>query len=220
METVRFRHLGSEIVMNTHDRPDHLFNYFSEHGDFYELDLLQEVRSLYRRGSHIIDVGANIGNHTVYFARMLAAKVLAFEPFEQSREILLANVAANGCADLVRIEPSALGDSPGRARAHSPNAANLGMVSVTADDAGELTIGRLDDYVTLGMDVSILKIDVEGGELPVLRGAARTLAICRPHVFAEAFEPTQFEAIRAHLGMFGYRAVGRFCYTPTYLFSV
>jgi precorrin-6B methylase 2 len=93
METVRFLHRGSEVVMNTHDRPDHLFNYFTNHRDFYELDLLQQAKALYRSGSHIIDVGANIGNHTVYFAKILSAKVMAFEPFEKSRDILLANIA-------------------------------------------------------------------------------------------------------------------------------
>jgi FkbM family methyltransferase len=220
MDTVSFLHRNAKIIMNTHNTPDYLFNYFSTYKDFYELDLLQKATYLYRSGSHIIDVGANIGNHTVYFAKMLSAKVMAFEPFEKSREILFANISANKCAELVSIKSCALGDTTGRARAVSPNMENFGTVSVTSDPAGELTMGRLDDYVVPGMDVSILKIDVEGGEMPVLRGAVRTLAICRPHIFAEAQEPEKFEEISAFLNMFGYRKIDRFCYTPTYLFSV
>jgi FkbM family methyltransferase len=220
METVRFLHHGSEIVMNTHDQPDHLFNFYASQRDFYELDLLQAAGALYRAGSHVIDIGANIGNHSVYFAKMLSARVLAFEPFEPSRDILVANLAANQCADRVGVEACALGDRTGRARAVSPNAANLGMVSVTADPAGALSIRRLDDCLAVGMDVSILKVDVEGGEMPVLRGAERTLAMQQPHIFAEAAESHQFDAIRCFLDGLGYRVVRRYCATPTYLFSV
>jgi FkbM family methyltransferase len=220
METVRFQHGKMPVTLHTHDRPDHLFNHFTQHQAFYELDLLQAAGEVYRRGTWIIDVGANIGNHAIYFARVLGARVLAFEPFPRSREILQANLAANGCSELVTVNPFALGDSPGRGRAHSRSDSNLGMVSVRPDDAGDLSFVRLDDCITLGMDVSILKVDVEGGEMPVLRGAARLLAIDRPHVFAEAAEPAEFESIRAFLAPFGYRPVGRYCATPTYLFSV
>jgi FkbM family methyltransferase len=153
----------------------------------------------------------------VYFAKVLQARVLAFEPFAKSPEILQANLAANGCGELVTVSSYALGEAAGRERAHSRSDANLGMVSVCTDEAGDLAFARLDDCVTLGMDVSILEVDVEGGEL---RGAARLLAIDRPHVFAEAAEPADFESIRGFLALFGYRPVGRYCATPTYLFSV
>lgn len=220
METVRFQHGKLPVTLHTHDQPDHLFNHFTAHKAFYELDLLQAAGEVYRRGSWILDVGANIGNHAIYFAKVLQARVLAFEPFPRSREILLANLAANGCSELVSVSHYALGDAAGRGRAHSRSDSNLGMVSVRPDETGDLDVARLDDCITLGMDVSILKIDVEGGEMPVLRGAARLLAIDRPHIFAEAAEPAEFEQIRAFLAPFGYRPVGRYCATPTYLFSV
>jgi len=220
VETVQFVHGKIPVSLHTHDQPDHLFNHFSQHKCFYELDLLEAAGQLYRKGSWIIDVGANIGNHAIYFARMLQARVLAFEPFARSREILLANLAANGCGDAVVVDSHALGDAVGRGRAHSRSDRNLGMVSVRPDEAGDLSFARLDDRVTLGMDVSILKVDVEGGEMPVLRGAVRLLAIDRPHVFAEAAEPAEFESLRDFLAPFGYRPIARYCATPTYLFSV
>ena len=99
MEVVKFFHGEIPVTLHTHDQPDHLFNHFSQHGCFYELDLLEAAGHVYRKGSWIIDVGANIGNHTVYFAKMVQARVLAFDPFAKSREILLANLAANGCGD-------------------------------------------------------------------------------------------------------------------------
>ena len=61
--------------------------------------------------------------------------------------------------------------------------------------------------------------DVEGGELAVLRGAWRLIRRCRPHVVVEAHtEPLLAELLRTR-ALKGYRVLGRYCSTPTYLLA-
>ena len=70
--------------------------------DFYEARFLIQLRALgiVTPSSVVCDVGANIGNHTVYFGRVLqAAKVLAFEPQVHCHETLSTNIALNGLED-------------------------------------------------------------------------------------------------------------------------
>jgi FkbM family methyltransferase len=218
-EQFKFIYNQTEITIYTHRRPDRLFDHYAASRTFYELDLLQAAADLYRPGSWIVDAGANIGNHTVFFAKIIGANVVAFEPYEKSREILLANIAANQCADKVMVIGHALGSTSGRGHAHSPNHANLGMVRIISDTTGDVTVSALDDLRGPEIDISILKVDVEGGELAVLEGAAATLASCRPHVFAEASERPAFESIRDFLSAFGYHVVRQYAITPTFLFS-
>ena len=71
---------------------------------FYEARLLATVEAMgiVGKDSVVCDVGANIGNHTIYFGTVMgAAKVLAFEPQAHCHETLCANIALNGLEDRV-----------------------------------------------------------------------------------------------------------------------
>jgi hypothetical protein len=65
--------------------------------------------------------------------------------------------------------------------------------------------------------IDVIKIDVEGWELDVLRGATVTLERHRPLLYIEAMQ-NQFDAVRAHLSAAGYVCWKRFNATPTFLF--
>jgi Methyltransferase FkbM domain len=88
------------------------------------------------------------------------------------------------------------------------------------DPAGSLQIAKLDEFITMDMDVGVLKADIEGAEFSMLKGATNTLARLKPHIFIEASQETALREIIAFLSDFGYQMKGRYCATPTYLFSV
>jgi FkbM family methyltransferase len=217
-EAVEFKYEGQDIVLFANGKDDHLYKHFVLHNKFYELDLLSRIREIHKRDTIIVDVGANIGNHTVFFSKIMRAKVVAFEPFPLARSILIKNVHVNGCLD-VSVSEKALGEVSGAASAGVFDPRNIGTVCVSADTSGDLVMGRLDDSVAALANIGVIKIDIEGGELNVLKGAQEILRRCHPELFIEAHSERQREELRRYLEPFSYEILGKYCATPTYWFG-
>ena len=157
-------------------------------------------------GASFIDVGANIGVYTGWASRLVGreGRVVAFEPAPATRRNLEGVVAANALAN-VTIIPKALGDAPGTLPLWViPQASGLTSAVAPAGhpDAQriEVPVGTLDDEIDAAMTraPSLIKIDVEGYEISVLRGASRTLA-------AEDGPAVLFETQTDHLARAGER---------------
>lgn len=134
-------------------------------------------------GHRVLDVGANLGYYALLFARAVGPDgiVECFEPEPQNVETLTENIRANRLMERVRIHPVAVGETSGSVRL------DPGLNGVV-NERGTLKVAvvRLDDLDDLrDRPVDLLKIDVEGYEGPVLRGAARLLARDRPSLFVE-----------------------------------
>jgi FkbM family methyltransferase len=141
------------------------------------------IERLVRPGDVFIDVGANLGIHTLAAARALQGrgKVIAFEPFAGNRTLLEKSVMLNGYADLVEIHgvalsdraaslPLYLGSSSGHHSLFDLQQSGLDAHTVSVDTR------TLDSMVTPSLPVRLVKIDVEGAELQVLAGAAALVA--------------------------------------------
>lgn len=134
-------------------------------------------------GSTFVDVGANLGLHTVAAARAVGpeGRVVAVEPTPATAEMLRQNVRLNGLweSGVVEVHECAAGAAPGRARL-ATNRADSGHNSLfpeaTSTGAVEVEVARLDDLIPPGARVDVVKIDVEGGELAVLHGMERIVA--------------------------------------------
>jgi FkbM family methyltransferase len=140
-----------------------------------------------RPGARIVEVGANIGNHVVWYGQHLKpAAILPVEPNPAAIRLLDANIVANGLKRLIDRRGIGLGAgrAAGRFRAETENANNLGATYLVADEAGDLEVVALDDLLGDAL-VDFLKIDAEGMELEVLAGAARTIARDRPVLWVE-----------------------------------
>lgn len=140
-------------------------------------------------GQVAVEVGANIGVHTLHLAKLVGPQgmVLAFEPQRVLFYLLCANLALNEQFH-VRAYGLAVGDSVGLAKVPPVNYGrdgNFGGVSLsTADAAGEdVQLVTLDRFTLPSLQ--LLKIDVEGMEREVLLGARETIARHRPLIYVE-----------------------------------
>ena len=188
---------------------------------WYEEGFLQHVRSLGRTGVYV-DVGAHLGTATVWFGALCPSTMVhAIEPVARYVDVLRRNVRANGLEHKVKIHQLGVGQKAGTATNHLTGEHQVGFDGIRSrDEAVDETfpVVRLDDLVT--KPVAVLKIDVEGMEAEVLRGATRILDWSRPVVFAEAWDQRQAHELELLLRDFGYRPTGRvFNATPTYEFA-
>jgi protein O-GlcNAc transferase len=175
-------------------------------GVFYEEPFLDYIRTLELGGAYA-DVGAFIGTHTIYFAKLCKAqRVYAFEPLTANLARLNRNLALNELTGSVTVVPVAL-------------ASTKGSMQLTSGRVSEhVATERMDDVIR--EPVSIIKVDVEGMEPDVLRGAPRILLGDRPRVFAEAHTEQDVAEIVAVLRPLGFEATGRvFNASPTYEFA-
>lgn len=156
-------------------------------GRFYEDEELQALKELSKPGWTILDVGANIGNHAIYFDRYFAPKeIIVIEPVPRAYKMLLMNVALNYChrvnLDFIAM---ALGDSPGTCAISQEFSHNLGGTRLTPQAQGGSISMTTGDLLLSGRPVDFIKIDVEGMELKVLAGLKDTIARSRPLLYIE-----------------------------------
>lgn len=182
------RHLAAGMPQVAVYAFDHVGRAVSQWGRYEreELELLmQALQGQVDRGGVCLDIGANIGNHALFFAGHFA-EVLAFEPNPRTFALLQFNAALK---DNVRCFGFGLSDAAGSAQLTVP-AGNAGMATLHGDavsgQAVACRLERADDLPALqGRRVALVKIDVEGHEAGVLRGAAALLARDRPVVVFE-----------------------------------
>jgi len=157
-------------------------------GRFYEPEELALIAAHFPRGGVFCDVGANIGNHSLYALLFLAAaQAIVFEPNPGAYDLLIANLALNWVAD--RVDLSHLGyglsdrEQTGlQMQLHDNNLGATRLVEGTG--AGTIAV-RSGDQMLAGRRVDFIKIDVEGMEMAALRGLEATIAACRPPIFVE-----------------------------------
>ena len=126
-------------------------------------------RRALRDGGLFVDVGANVGTYTIWAAE-LGAEVIALEPAADTFRLLEENIALNGYR--VTAVRAAAGDHCGSARF----TAGLDAGNSLAPDGPVVTELITVDSVIGDRRVAGMKVDVEGFELDVLRGAASALA--------------------------------------------
>lgn len=216
-DIVRFVCHGERISFAISRPDDHIQRHIQRSEGFYESDMLEAVACTLPERGCVVDVGANIGNHSIFFAKVTGADVIAFEPNPAALDILRLNIKLNGVAERIELHDIAVGERQGlgTVQDHDPN--NLGRASVELSDQGTVAIRTLDAVVGARW-VDLIKVDVEGMEPMVLRGAAATLARCRPRLLVEAATPDALAGVEQVLRPMGYRKTKVFNSTPTYLF--
>lgn len=159
-------------------------------GRFYEPEELEIIRQHCPKDAVFADIGANIGNHSLFALKMLGVrKLIPFEPNPVAIAVLTSNLGLNG--ELGRCDLSHLGlglsdrAQDGLSMEYDQPKTNLGGGRMVA--GGDLRVIRGDEALA-DETVDFIKIDVEGMEMQVLGGLAGTIARCRPIFFIEVDE--------------------------------
>lgn len=165
---------------------------------------------LIKPGDCIVEAGANIGSLTIHLAQLAGdtGVVWAFEPQRLVFQLLAGNMALNGLTN-VHCEPKGLSDTRGTMRVpvlQADQAHNWGGTSLAA--SGE-TDGELVEIITVdSMGLArcdLLKIDVEGMSIQVLRGARQTIKRCCPIIYLER-EKEHWPEVMQFMHQMGYKA--------------
>lgn len=181
-----------------HDPADEHIGLAIRRGRPYEHKLLRCIADLGLSGT-AVDVGAHVGNHSLYLAAICGLRVVAYEPNESLHRALVANVDLNRKNVDVEGFPIALG-----AKFHKAEwVSEMALQVSPASPAGDVEVHSFDSLRKTD-DISVVKIDVEGYECDALAGMVGTLSTVRPHVFSEVHEAADVAAQATILGPLGY----------------
>jgi FkbM family methyltransferase len=158
----------------------------------YEQHFAELFGYLVRPGDRCVDVGANVGVHTVRLARLVGAggEVIAIEPDPDAVQRANRNIALNGLAN-VRVISAAASERAGETRLFRPspwdtNRARASLLRHPYLTGAHATVRVVTvDDVCAGVPVALIKVDVEGHEPAVIRGAADTIARHAPSIVFE-----------------------------------
>ena len=189
----------------------------------YERDEIRFVRSVLDPGDVAMDVGAHIGFFTMLMAAMVgsAGRVYAFEPLEAHATMLEQSVVENQFRDRVMFRRAAVGAASGTATLTFPvETLNSGGAYLLRNGTAPLAGNQRKEVPVVALDtldirrpVRFIKMDVEGAEPQVIRGAERILKDDRPVILSE-LHPTQLDRASgvsgdeflAQMKALGYRA--------------
>jgi FkbM family methyltransferase len=149
----------------------------------YEPKNVEAIQKTVREDDVAYDVGAHVGYFAVLMGDIVGSggRVIAFEPRGLNLGYLQRHVSVNKC-DNIEIVSKAVGDHTGHAKLETRTGSGTGYVSDTGDE--EIEITSIDELVESGTlpPPTFLKIDVEGGEMAVLRGAQKVIETQRPRM--------------------------------------
>lgn len=179
----------------------------------FELAELEFARSRLRPGDDAMDIGANVGIFSVVMGAAVgrSGRVFAFEPAPGNIVRLKKNLERNGL-DHAQLFPCALGEADGQMTLHlatDPAYPSLLEVQSGLADGTSVSVPvrRLDAvWEEAGRPrIGFVKMDVEGAEAAVIRGATGLLGTCHPTMLIEANSAEQLEILRDLLAPFAYQ---------------
>lgn len=155
-------------------------------GAFFEPLELEMMDSYLPKGGTFVDIGANVGNHTLFAGLFRDAKrIIPFEPNPPAIRLLVLNIMMNGLEDRVVFDHVGYGaaDLDLDGFGMTPRDKNLGAARMVPGQ-GDISTKRPDDVLRDEVP-DFIKIDVEGMEMLVLRGLSKTIARTRPVLLVE-----------------------------------
>lgn len=156
----------------------------------YEKGTLYFIASYLNRGDCFVDVGANIGLMSIFASQCVGnpGKILAFEAHPETHQLLQENIALNHVKNIENFN-FALGNEAGKATIYDNWNVNRGgssLVIHSENSTGfEVDVKTLDEVIQNDFQPKMIKIDVEGFEFQVLKGAVNTIKNSKPILIIE-----------------------------------
>ncbi len=175
---------------------------------YYNRDIQWVLHNVLKSGMVVVDAGANVGEVTLIAAKLVgdSGKVYAFEPQKDVAAELSINVDANNF-NQVSIELKGLSDEVGEKSLYiascdfADGSKNEGLATLYPSDrcqeeAGTIILETLDHYVEQNniCQLNLIKMDIEGAELPALKGSMKTLKRFKPYIIVEVQQETASQA--------------------------
>lgn len=202
-------HILGEVVTFAIDQPRDTIQSHHLAGRFYEPDELMIMSKVFPVGGRFLDIGANVGNHSVFFGKIMKAQhILPIEVNPRVLEILKTNIVLNGLEEVCDMTHLGVGFHDARVddAAIGFRERNIGGAKLSYD-GGDLRLVKGDDVVKSPFD--LVKIDVEGAEIKVLKGLQEFVDKHRPHFFIEV-ENQNADAFENWMAANRYAPIDRF----------
>lgn len=187
---------------------DYVFETIRKNNDFYEKAILEKWTPHLKDSKSMLDIGANLGNHTLYWATQIPeSRIYSFEPYLPTFERLMNNVRQNQLQN-VKLFNKGVGKKKAFAYVAHIDEKNMGATALEydTDGDGEIEIVDIDSLVrekVIAEAVDFVKIDTEGFEIDVLEGMEFLLKEMLPDLWIEVGKDT-YCAIMDKLGQLDY----------------
>lgn len=183
-----FTDLGASFRFFANDPKDYVQSYWARN-TLYEREEIDFLSQSLPKNLTILDIGSNLGNHAIAFAKILNAKrVICFEALPICADILSINASLNDVEDVLDLSylKLGIGNKVGLSFSNTP-AGNIGATSLEfASPEERAMIPMLPvDALHLRTKVDFIKIDIEGAELQALEGAKNLINSWRPNMLIE-----------------------------------
>jgi len=177
--------------------------------NYYEFGMLDYIRKLGRK-KRVLDIGANIGNHTIFFAKYVSDDVLAVEPVLNNFELLKNNVSINNLEENVKIYNFGLGKENTVMYVKNIER-NMGACDLTDKKVEGSTKVEVRMASTFAYDFNLVKIDCESMSFEIFMELLPQIIKNNADVFIEA-SSEEIQKIKE----IGGKVIKVFNATPTY----
>lgn len=225
---MEFSWQGKTVRIQGVSDSDWIYSNIKKSEAFYELELLKYIQyALANKKGCILDIGANIGNHSVYFGMYVSDAVVCFEPNPKVMPYLVENLSTNRVNH--KVFQLGLGDRETLAEielpiAHENNIGAARLVENYGGAGGSIRVATLDSLLPeikafiKDLKIIAVKMDVEGMEPSVLRGGIATLEEYKPDLFIEILNGEQMEKVESVIIPLGYKPIVSWSGTPVWHF--
>ncbi|GGC02010.1 hypothetical protein GCM10011363_18260 [Marivita lacus] len=207
---VRTELYGEPVFFTVSAPRDVIQQKFHGVGNFYEKEELEIVHRAFKPGGLFVDIGSNVGNHALYVAKFLhPSEVVVVEPNPIAYKVLLSNLFLNRVEHLFDLNwiGHGISETEGDSFGMTFRMINIGGGRMVEGE-GSIPAVRADTIIG-DRAPAMIKIDVEGMEMQVLRSLTKTVARCAPRIFIEVDSENDAE-FAAWIADNGYQSVERY----------